>query len=619
MRVFWLLLLSAGMVCAGWLKREGRYATVEFNPGYETLADSLLNISDRVLPRLCALQGVDIRAFNARKTRIILTDAPDVTNGYAVENNVVIFVRSSSYLRGWSGPFTWYNLVLEHELAHHVTFRAIRRTSDWFGQFNLVSAPRWFFEGIAQYLAESWTPFRGDIFLKEEVINNRFTYDDLNNLDNGRLLYAAGHAYIRWLAATYGDSSLIRLMRHKPDAFYYDFEEAFEAVYGKDSEDLFPYFARYLTLHYGDRLADQTPFKPVNNLPAFGDRDLNIQPLPGRDSVYVVRTLLKKNHLFATALIGSVKNGEARVDKILSQDIQTPVYVSSDGQWLAWGRPHATVEEDQTATAFDWYMYNRGQNMKRHVATAIRAVEAAVDTSGVLYLATADGLASRLLRFAGPFHADTLFETANSLGAIRLADQKTLLFEAQSNRTAQRDLFQWRDGIIWQITNDSTEQRNPFIWNGDTLLYNTMIERHAALIMRAGRNDTLIDTREDIWLTGVDRARRAVMLAYRQADGRRYFTGYPLDSLLHHPLKTQHPVPAIHTDWIDKKAMTAVVPDTLPPVVRHTSHAVFPQGVLMPLQNLAFPVYDAQSGLSVFASSVWAEALQRHIIAVNGI
>ncbi len=615
-RCFFVLMILTTAATARWQVREGRYATVEFTPGYEVLADSMLNISERVLPRLCALHGVDINDFTEKKTRIILTDAPDVTNGFAVENNVVIFVRSSSFMRFWSGPFTWYNLVLEHELAHHVTFRAIWRTSNYFGQIGTLTVPRWFFEGIAQYFAESWTPFRGDIYLKEEVINGRFDTDDLDNLENGRLLYAAGHAYIRYLAATYGDSSLIKLMSYEKDGFFYDFNDAFEHVYGETPEDLFPWFARHLTLHYGSQLAAQPAFDPEKRLPSFGDRDLSVVPLASEDSLYLVRTVLRKNHLYATGLIARVEDGEVKIQETLSDDLATGMFISSDERYVAWGRYRLGVRYDQNSISYDWFVHDRQSHTVRRVVSGVRAVEAAFDPQNRLILAVADGMNSYLIRY-GADSPDTLLVTENSLGQIRSLADGGLMFESQINKNARRDLYVWREGIVWQMTRDSLEHRNFSPLGPGAAVSNTMLDNHAAVVISSDTTETLVHVQQDVWIQGYDATRRQLLVRYARPDGNNAFTHLSMDSLLQKPVRPARKFAETrYNDWMVQKARAGGAADSLP-FNRHTERAVFPQGRMIHLQSLAWPLYDPVQGAGLFFSTAWMEALQRQLLTAN--
>ncbi|MGD9900423.1 MAG: hypothetical protein AB7T22_14960, partial [Calditrichaceae bacterium] len=119
-----LILLSFSLSYStesGWFEVSGQYATVEYTPENEIIADSLLLMADKAIPGLCALHGLPLSSFDRKKARIILTDAPDFSNGYAVGKDVVIFATSSMYIQTWTGSDLWYGQVLKHELAHHIT------------------------------------------------------------------------------------------------------------------------------------------------------------------------------------------------------------------------------------------------------------------------------------------------------------------------------------------------------------------------------------------------------------------------------------------------------------------------------------------------------------------
>jgi hypothetical protein len=195
-----------------WLSIEGKYSRVEYLSGNEQIADSLLKLAELGIPRLVKIFELPLQTLQDKKVRIILTGEPDISNGYALADAVVIYERSSDYMLTTTGSKPWYQHVLLHELAHYFTFIKLKRKFNFFGELANLTLPRWFYEGIAQYYTEEWTTFRGDIYLRTAILTGKLTYSALENLDDGRLLYAAAHGFIRYLADQYGDSSLIRLM-----------------------------------------------------------------------------------------------------------------------------------------------------------------------------------------------------------------------------------------------------------------------------------------------------------------------------------------------------------------------------------------------------------------------
>ncbi len=102
-------------------------------------------ILDAALPEICHyfrlelsdLEKVNIDAFIIRNRKSfealnVLRDAPDFDNGYSLKNRIFIIDQNNFY----------YNrFLLVHELIHSIMYEA-------FGEL----APRWFSEGIAEYL-----------------------------------------------------------------------------------------------------------------------------------------------------------------------------------------------------------------------------------------------------------------------------------------------------------------------------------------------------------------------------------------------------------------------------------------------------------------------------------
>ncbi len=623
-KIFILLALPLLLPAQNWQQIEGVYARVAYLPHLGKTADSLLAIADRVLPRLAALQGVPIGDFKKEKAHIILTDAPDVTNGFAISNTVVIYARSSSYLNFWSGPHRWYKMVLEHELAHHVTFRAIWRRANYLGLVASAGVPRWFMEGIAQYLAETWTAFRGDVFLKRAVLNGRFTYTSLNDLSNGRLLYAAGHAYVRYLATEYGDSSLIRLMHYDSTAVFYDFDEAFKTVYKKSPQDLFPWFIRHMIIHYGNEAADYPRLKFTSTLPDFGYRDNQIMPIRNADSTWLVSTVAQKNHLYRTAAIYQIKNGETNRLQIISDDYDTRLFISSDAQRIAFGRYALGVTADQQQIRYDWFVYDRMTDKTRCVVKNIRAVNAAFDNRNRLLLAVVQADSSYIYRFKDQNPGTIIFRSGLPIGQLAVDKKGSVLFEMQRINT-HRDLFMLTNKGVRALTNDSLDFRN-FVFLNDTLLaFNGMQNRNPAIWLynrHTGAQQMIIDGSFSLQLEGYDPAHNSLLLAYLDPGNNPQFVTMALDSISARPLiPHKRDINPRFSDWIRKQAQADSIPGQLSGQRQKPSSSpvLFPQGNLINALTLALPYKESNTGWGLLLTSAWIEPMQRQLLAVNAL
>ena len=160
----------------------------------------------------------------------------------------------------------WGEMLAVHEFAHvaHMSRpsrnpiqRLIWRLSPVdFGPITR-RAPRWLFEGYATYvegkLTGSGRPYgtaRPEV-LRQWALDGRLpTYAQLNasgGYRSGTLAYLAGSAYLEWLAARGGDSSLVHLWRRMTARTDRSFEAAFAGVYGQRPATLYGRFAAELT------------------------------------------------------------------------------------------------------------------------------------------------------------------------------------------------------------------------------------------------------------------------------------------------------------------------------------------------------------------------------------
>ena len=612
------------LLAQSWQQTEGAYARIEYMPRLESLADSILVIADQAIPRLAAEQGVPISSFQNVKAHIILTDSPDISNGFAISNTVVIYARSSSYLKYWSGPHRWYKMVLEHELAHQVSFRAVWRKANYFGLVASASVPRWFLEGIAQYLAETWTAYRGDVFLKRAVLNGRFSYSSLSDLSNGRLLYAAGHAYVRYLASQFGDSSLIKLMQFDSDNLYYDFDNAFYTVYGKSPQDLFPYFARHLIIYYGNRAADFPQPKFTSSMPSFGYKDDQVIPLNGADSTYIVSTVVDKNHLYRTAAEYNITKGVIHKVRFITDNYDTELFVSANQNQLAFGRYALGVSDNQQYLAYDWFVYDRTTGKTRLWADNIRAINAAFDADGRLLLSVVEADSSFICRFLKNGKVETLYRTNQPIGSLQVDDAENILFEMQrpDNR---RDLFALHNGRLKPLTNTAEDIRKFVVLDKRYLAFNGIKERNPAIWIldkQAGKSVLKINGQFPLKLEGFDRSHKSLLFSYIDPGNKRTFVSMPRDSILKASIVPQKfdPHPA-YSDWIDSKATTDSIPGrvTERQKVFKRSKVFFPQGNLVNGLSLALPYKEPNSDWGVLLTTAWIEPMQRQVLALNAL
>lgn len=620
-----LVLIAVSLPAQPWQAIEGRYARVEYQTEHAALADSLLKIAEEALPRLSALFDLPVTDLAKRKVRIILTDSPDISNGYALADAVVIYALSSMYMSNWSGPGLWYEKVLRHELAHTLTFRKIGRKLNILGQLPNLTVPRWFFEGIAQYYTEDWNIYRGDLYVRHALLNGTLTYSTLENLEDGQLLYATAHAFVRYLADQFGDSSLVHLMDYNRKGWYLDFEEAFETVYGKSAAVIFAGFIRHMVLYYGDMLAEYPVSAMHQNLPSFGYRTLQVLPLNAADSTYLVAVQSEKNHRFRSAQVVRIKNNRQKVIRTISNRLHTDLVLSGDKRYVAFGQHHLRMENDQTALSLSWHIFDLNSGNTQRIVSRVRAREAVFDPQNRLILVEVQPSGSVVNRYDWMAQSVTeLFRTDMPVGRLACLSNGDVIFAAQ-RANGNRDLFLFSNDAITALTNDRQDNRNPVVIDDSLLVFNRYVDENPALAVLDPRRPSAqirLNDQNAYWLQGYDAEGKQLILASLDVQRNPQFSLLAVDSLLGNEVKPAPFEPkARYSGWTTRIPQPIGLPierDRLPhnpekSIVR------FPQKNLIHIFSLALPTYDAKLGLGIFGLTSWVEALQRQMLAASFI
>ena len=205
-----------------------------------------------------------------RKTQVVVDDPFNLANGSAwtyLDTPTINLWAIPPDPRDDIGEFrNWGEMLLSHEFGHvaHLTWpsrnNAMRRF--WsalpvnFGPLAL-RAPRWVIEGYATYVEGAVTGsgrphgvWRA-AFLRQWALEGQLPrYDQLNasgSFAGGSFAYLAGSAFLEWLAARNGDSSLVAIWRRLSAVQNRTFDEAFAGVYGESPRALYGRFTSELT------------------------------------------------------------------------------------------------------------------------------------------------------------------------------------------------------------------------------------------------------------------------------------------------------------------------------------------------------------------------------------
>lgn len=204
------------------------------------------------------------------RVQIVVEDPFDLSNGFAftlLDKPVIVFWASPPDPRESIGQFrTWGEMLATHEFGHVAHLTRPSRNPLTRGLWRLspidlgpipLRAPRWVIEGYATYIEGKITgsgrphSFWRPAILRQWAIEGRLpTYDQLSSwsdFEGGEFAYLAGSAYLEWLAARGGDSSLVFVWRRLTARTNRSFDEAFAGVFGDTPRILYGRFTAQLT------------------------------------------------------------------------------------------------------------------------------------------------------------------------------------------------------------------------------------------------------------------------------------------------------------------------------------------------------------------------------------
>jgi hypothetical protein len=249
-----------------WMTLRTRYFEVHYPATMTDWARDLASRLDAVHDAVSALVGYAPR----RRVTVIVEDPVSQSNGFAnapLADPLIVFWPTPPDPSGMLGFYRdWPELLAVHEYAHiaHLS-RPSRNPRDrrfWrllplrVGPLALRT-PRWAVEGYATYvegrLTGSGRPHSAAraAYLRQWALEGKLpTYEQLSSAGDfagGAMAYLAGSAFLEWLVAQRGDSSLIAVWRRLSARQPRTFAQAFAGVYGAPPDELYGRFTVDLT------------------------------------------------------------------------------------------------------------------------------------------------------------------------------------------------------------------------------------------------------------------------------------------------------------------------------------------------------------------------------------
>ena len=249
-----------------WQTVETRHFTFHYPTELEAWTRAVAARADAIDSAVARVVGF----APSRKTQVVVDDPFNLANGsawtYLDTPTINLWAVPPDPREDISEFRNWGEMLLSHEFGHiaHLTRpsrnAATRRFWEVFPvDFGPIAlrAPRWVIEGYATYIegvvTGSGRPhgvWRA-AFLRQWALEGQLPrYDQLNasgSFAGGTFAYLAGSAFLEWLAARNGDSSLVFVWRRLSARQNRSFDEAFTGVFGESPRALYGRFTSELT------------------------------------------------------------------------------------------------------------------------------------------------------------------------------------------------------------------------------------------------------------------------------------------------------------------------------------------------------------------------------------
>ncbi len=249
-----------------WMTVRTRYFEVHYPAPMAEWVHDLTTRLDAVHDAVSALVGYAPR----RRITVIVEDPVSQSNGFAnapLDDPLIVLWPTPPDPAGMLGTYRdWPELLSVHEYAHiaHLTRptrnpreRRFRRLLPLRAGPLASRTPRWAVEGYATYvegrLTGSGRPHGAAraAYLRQWALEGKLpTYAQLSSggdFAGGAMAYLAGSAFLEWLVAERGDSSLVAVWRRLSARQPRTFAEAFAGVYGAPPDELYGRFTVELT------------------------------------------------------------------------------------------------------------------------------------------------------------------------------------------------------------------------------------------------------------------------------------------------------------------------------------------------------------------------------------
>ncbi len=217
-----------------WHELSTEHFTIVYHDGLDSIALKAAPVAEEVYHVVTTNLQTPLKG----KVRIYLSDYDEIKNAFAFEDDYIfIWMRGIlddlPYGFRSSGTSKWLRSVITHEFTHIVIAHATKDILSFFTSGSDI--PRWFNEGLARYMEpDGWTSDL-EALLRVATVSGHLDLGTTDDYLSGGMTYEGGQSLVRYIAATYGDSALVKILKYRNWIFY----EFFEAVESATKKDIF--------------------------------------------------------------------------------------------------------------------------------------------------------------------------------------------------------------------------------------------------------------------------------------------------------------------------------------------------------------------------------------------
>ena len=278
MRYCFLLLLFPNILHAQLLGITGanhpelhwkQFETDHFVLVYHQGLDSIVRIAAPIAEEVYHVVTTNLQTALPEKIRIYFSDNDEERNAFTFgDEYIFIWMRGilddNLFSLRSSGTSKWLRTVITHEFTHITIARATRTWSDIFFPAVDEKVPRWFNEGMARYMEpDGWTPDL-DIPLRVAAVSSKLDLGSNDEFLSGTLLYEGGQSLVRYIAASYGDSALVKILKYRSKGLFpYNFEDAVRAATKHSLDEIYKEWHKVLNVYYNTEYGQKEDIEDV--------------------------------------------------------------------------------------------------------------------------------------------------------------------------------------------------------------------------------------------------------------------------------------------------------------------------------------------------------------------